>query len=313
MSAKVARGSAGGKARGKAKAPARGGARKQQAMESLPLPPATVRMVSGWLLGAMLLAFVLAVLVAFRVPQMAGIAIGETVGRAGFTVRRIEPKGLNRLKPMEVYKVAQGQLGRAMPLADLEATRQQLLRFGWVRDARVSRRFPDTLLVDIVERSPAAIWQHNQKLALIDRDGVVLEPIDLSAMPDLPLLIGPAANRHASDLDRLLQAAPEMKELLANATWVGGRRWDLRFHSGETLALPEGPEAASGALTRFAALDRKSQLLGRGFVRFDLRIPGKMIVRVTREPGSILPSEPAPPRPAVPVPTGDPADTAETI
>ena len=59
--------------------------------------------------------------------------------------------------------------------------------FGWVRDARVSRRLPDTLVVDIVERRPAAIWQHNQRLTLIDMDGVVLEPVRLDAMPDLPL------------------------------------------------------------------------------------------------------------------------------
>ena len=310
MSAKIARGS---RARARGKAPARGGGRKPQAMiDTLPLPPQMVRAVSSWLLGAMLLAFLLAVLVAFRVPQMAGIAIGETVGRAGFTVRRIEPKGLNRLKPMEVYKAAQGQMGRAMPLVDLDATRQQLLRFGWVRDARVSRRFPDTLLVDIVERHPAAIWQHNRKLTLIDRDGVVLEAIDLAAMPDLPLVIGPAANRHAADLDQLLNAAPEFRELLAGATWVGGRRWDLRFHSGETLALPEGAGKAADALKRFAAMDRKSQLLGRGLVRFDLRSPGKMVVRISGEPGSIVPDVPEPVQPA---PAGTPgsADTAETI
>jgi len=314
MSAKAARGSAGsGKGRGKATPRGRGRRSQQAMMDTLPLPPATVRMVSSWLLGAMLLAFLLAVLVAFRVPQMAGIAIGETVGRAGFTVRRIEPKGLNRLAAMEVYKAAQGQVGRAMPLVDLEETRAQLLRFGWVRDARVSRRFPDTLLVDIVERHPAAIWQHNQKLALIDRDGVVLEAVDLAAMPDLPLVIGPAANRHASDLDRLLDTAPEMKELLAGATWVGGRRWDLRFHSGETLALPEGPEKAAQALARFAAMDRKSQLLGRGFVRFDLRVPGKLIVRVMGDPGSIVPDEPDPPQPVVPAIPGVVGDTAETI
>jgi cell division protein FtsQ len=282
--------------------------------EALPLPSATVRRVSSWLLGAMLLAFLLAVLVAFRVPQMAGIAIGETVGHAGFTVRRVEHKGLHRLPPMEVYKAAQGQMGRAMPLVDLEGTRHQLLRFGWVKDARVSRRFPDTLLVDIVERHPAAIWQHNQRLMLIDRDGVILQPVDLSAMPDLPLVIGPAANQHASELNGLLGAAPELKELLAGATWVGGRRWDLRFHSGETLALPEGPEKAAQALTRFAAMDRKTQLLGRGFVRFDLRIPGKMIVRVSREPGSIVPLEPTPSQPAAPpVVTGDTPPAAETI
>jgi cell division protein FtsQ len=319
MSAKLARGSSSG-GRGKARAPARGTARKRQGTmsETLPLAPHTVRQVSSWLLGAMLLAFLLAVLVAFRVPQMAGIAIGESVGHAGFTVRRIEPKGLNRLPAMEVYKAAQGQMGVAMPLVDLEGTREQLLRFGWVKDARVSRRFPDTLLVDVVERSPAAIWQYQQHLSLIDRDGVVLQPVDLSAMPDLPLVIGPAANQHASELNALLNAAPELKNLLAGATWVGGRRWDLRFHSGETLALPEGPDNAARALAYFAKTDHESQLLGRGLVRFDLRIPGKMIVRVSREPGSIVPAQPAPaqtaPAPTAPPPSaGQASPTAETI
>ena len=40
--------------------------------------------------------------------------------------------------------------------------------FGWVKDARVSRRLPDTLVIDIVERTPAALWQ-NQRPAGADR------------------------------------------------------------------------------------------------------------------------------------------------
>ena len=49
-----------------------------------------------------------------------------------------------------------------MPLVDVEAIRARLLQFGWVKDARVSRRLPDTLVIDIVERQPAAIWQDKQ-------------------------------------------------------------------------------------------------------------------------------------------------------
>src|SRR5687767_15916406 len=82
---------------------------------------------------------------------------------------------------------AAGSARPAQPLVDVAAIRQRLLQFGWVRDARVSRRLPDTLVVDIVERRPAAIWQHNQRLALIDMDGVVLEAVRLDSMPDLPL------------------------------------------------------------------------------------------------------------------------------
>ena len=67
------------------------------------------------------------------------------------------------MERLPVYAVALDQDSMAMPLVDLEDTRARLLRFGWVKEARVSRRLPDTLVVDIVERQPAAIWQHNQQ------------------------------------------------------------------------------------------------------------------------------------------------------
>jgi cell division protein FtsQ len=149
----------------------------------------------------------------------------------------------------------------------------------------VSRRLPDTLVIDIVERTPAALWQNQGQLALIDPDGVVLDRVPVDKMPDLPLLIGAGANGQAEQLGRIMAVVPTLKPQLASGTWVGGRRWDLNFQSGETIALPEGETAAKTALTKFAKLDKSSGLLGRGIVRFDLRVPGKMIVRLPRAPG----------------------------
>jgi cell division protein FtsQ len=90
-----------------------------------------------------------------------------------------------------------------------------------------------------------------------------------------------------------MDQVPTLKPQLASATWVGGRRWDLSFQSGETLALPEGEGDARSALIKFARLDKSSGLLGRGVVRFDLRIPGKMVVRLPRAPGEPLVPPPA--------------------
>jgi cell division protein FtsQ len=62
------------------------------------------------------------------------------------------------------------------------------------------------------------------------------------------------------------------------------------------LVLPEGEQAAKTALAKFARADKQGGLLGRGIVRFDLRVPGKMIVRLPRAPGEpIVPASPAPP------------------
>jgi cell division protein FtsQ len=187
-----------------------------------------------------------------------------------------------------------GNARPAQPLVDVAAIRQRLLQFGWVKDARVSRRLPDTLVIDIVERRPAALWQDKQRLALIDAQGVVLDRVPVDQMPDLPLLIGPGANAQARELNRLMEQVPTLKPQLASATWIGRRRWDLAFQTGETVALPEGEPAARQALAKFAKADRSSGLLGRGLVRFDLRVPGKMIVRLPRAPGeAIVPEAPA--------------------
>jgi cell division protein FtsQ len=66
------------------------------------------------------------------------------------------------------------------------------------------------------------------------------------------------------------------------------------MQSGEIIALPEGERAAMTALAKFARADKQSGLLGRGIVRFDLRVPGQMTVRLPRAPG-----EPIIPPPAV--------------
>jgi cell division protein FtsQ len=304
VSARIARGSPSrGRPRSKAKT-----SRKAKApgmLDALPLPANTIRRFGWWIMFGMVIAVALAVAAVMRVPQMIGTALGESIGEAGFAVKRVEIKGLDRMERLPVYAVALDQDSMAMPLVDLEYTRARLLRFGWVKEARVSRRWPDTLVVDIVERQPAAIWQHEQKLTLIDNEGYMLEQVKLEAMPDLPLVIGPDANRHAGEFARLTDVAPALKPMLAGATWVGGRRWDLRFQSGEVLALPEGEESARKALLRFARMDQAAQLLGRGYVRFDMRIPGRMTTRLSRDPGNTVPTIDPLQNPAAP----DPATT----
>jgi len=259
----------------------------------LSVKEAQANKLAGWAFALFALAVTGAAAVALDVPSKLGIAAGEAVGDAGFRVRSVDVQGIKRMDPRPVYEIALDQKTTAMPLLDVAAIRQRLLEYGWVKDARVSRRFPDTLVIDIVERKPAALWQDEDRLTLIDADGVVLDRVPVSQMPDLPLLIGKSANTHAVALDRLLNQVPALKAQLVSATWVGERRWDLSFQSGETVSLPEGDQAATSALTRFAKMDKSAGLLGRGILRFDLRIPGKMTVRLPREPGQPIVPEPA--------------------
>lgn len=297
---------------GRSRSQPRGAPRKAKRaglIEQAGIAPETARRAGKWALLGLLAAASVAAVLALDVPQRIGVAFGQAVGEAGFTVQRYEIRGVNRMDRQRIDALVSSELRRAMPLVDLGSLRERLLVFGWVADARVSRRLPDTLVIDIVERTPAAIWQHEQRLMLIDAGGVVLEHVRLEAMPDLPLVIGPSANRQTAPLQNLLGRVSHLRPQLKDATWIGGRRWDLRFQTGEVLALPEGQEAALRAIEEFARRDQQAQLLGRGFARFDMRIPGRMIVRVSREPGSIVPTV----APEAPVSPGEAEDLANTI
>ncbi len=258
----------------------------------LPVKETEANRLAGWVFGLFVLAIAGVALVALDVPNKVALAAGEAVGDAGFRVKSVDIQGIRQMDPRPVYDIALDQKTTAMPLLDVGDIRSRLLQFGWVKDARVSRRFPDTLVIDIVERTPAALWQDDQRLSLIDAEGVVLDRVQVSQMPDLPLLIGKGANAQAMPLERLLDQVPALKAQLVSATWVGQRRWDLSFQSGETVALPEGEPLASAALVKFAKMDKSAGLLGRGMLRFDLRIPGKMTVRLPREPGEPIVPEP---------------------
>jgi cell division protein FtsQ len=258
----------------------------------LPVDHARANKLAGLTFLAFLLAIGVVALVALDIPAKAERSAGTAVGRAGFMVSGYQIVGLNHLDRARIDEVVDDELHRAaeeagtpkapQPLVDVAAIRARLLRFGWIKDARVSRRLPDTLVIDIVERKPAALWQNQGQLALIDAEGVVLDRVPITQMPDLPLLMGAGANRQAEHLARLMAATPTLQPQLTSATWIGGRRWNLNFQSGEIVALPEGEAAARRALAKFAGMDKATGLLGHGFLRFDLRVPGKMYVQLPK-------------------------------
>lgn len=209
---------------------------------------------------------------------------GKVAARAGFEVKDVEVTGMERVDQLKVYDIVLAEMDRSMPMVDIEKVRADLLQYGWVKDARVSRRLPDRLAVEIVERKPTAVWQRDGKYSLIDAEGIVLQNVKANEVGDLPLLNGEDANRHSVALGELLDKATALKAQVVGASWVGNRRWDLRFKTGETLALPEGEAAAAEALLNFARMDGIHRLLGRDLIHFDLRDPVRAYFRKAPKP-----------------------------
>ena len=261
-------------------AKARTGSAMDSVMAWLPISEEQLHRVFLVLFLGVAAAIAWAVAAKAGLPEMAGQQLARIAGDAGFEVRRVDVRGVKNLNELKVYERVLTQRDRAMPLVDLEALRQDLLGLSWVEDARVSRQLPDTLVIDIVERAPHAVLRKPGRLVLIDATGRELEPITAARAKGRLIVSGPGAAQQVVALSTLLEAAPALKPQVSEAEWVGNRRWNLTFKTGQVLALPEGPKPSAGALVAFARLDGTNRLLGGRVAAFDMRAADRIYLRI---------------------------------
>jgi cell division protein FtsQ len=216
------------------------------------------------------------------VPAMARAEMERLAHQSGFRLTSVQVTGTQHLNELKVYQtvLADGNRGKAMPFVDLTMIRDRLLQLSWVEDARVSRRLPETVVVDIIERTPVAVLSRPGRLALIDAKGRELEPISENRAGKRMVLSGPGAAKQIGALTGLLDAAPALKNQIKAAEWIGNRRWNLTFKTGQVLALPEGDDLAAKALVTFAQLDGRNRLLGGKAVAFDMRAGDRIYLRM---------------------------------
>jgi len=228
--------------------------------------------------GGVGIAFVIASLAG--VPALAQAQVAAIAADAGFAVRHVRVTGTARMDEQQVYARALATRNQAMPDVDIAKLREELRALPWVKDARVSIQLPHTLAIDIVERTPHAVLEKPDRLVLIDATGVELEPVAAVKAKGMLRLAGPGAGKQARALETLLAAAPALAPKVEAAEWVGNRRWNLTFATGQLLALPEGEVEAATALVKFARLDGKNRLLGGKVLAFDMRTPPRLYMRL---------------------------------
>jgi cell division protein FtsQ len=261
-------------------AKARTGSALDMVMAALPFSEAQLhRMFVIVILGAAaMLVWVVASVAG--VPAMASLQVAQIASDAGFEVRHVDVRGVDNLNELKVYERALAQQNRAMPLVDLDTLRQDLLGLSWVKDARVSRQLPDTLVIDIVEREPHAVLRKADRFVLIDETGHELETVARARAQGKLIVSGLGAGQQVVGLTRLLDAAPALKPRVQEAEWIGNRRWNVTFKTGQVLALPEGDKASAGALVSFARLDGTNRLLGGKVTIFDMRANDRIYLRI---------------------------------
>ena len=201
---------------------------------------------------------------------------GAAVGM-GLKLERVFIEGESPEATATIQRALQVYADQPLTGIDLDAVRRRVEAVGWVKDARVVRLLPNTLIVHVIEHDRLAVWQSGGLNRVIDSHGQVIEGADAGRYPNLPLVVGKGAEQAAAEVLPLLAQRPRLMSRVDALVRVDERRWDVRLKDGGLIQLPATNQDA--ALIQLDALDQRERLLELGFARIDLRTPEEIAVR----------------------------------
>lgn len=210
--------------------------------------------------------------------QAIASATNDLALEAGFGVKAVRVEGRQNIKDEDIAAALGARDGVSIFTFDTDAARERLKRVGWVAEARVMRLLPSTLVVELEERDPFALWREGGKTAAIDAEGRVLGLAAEEDFPHLPVVSGAGAAAPAKELLDALGALPELKARIREMERIAGRRWDLLLDTGMRVKLPAA--GFTGAITDLAVIAAKSPAAFHEISEMDFRVPTQFTVRL---------------------------------
>jgi cell division protein FtsQ len=214
-------------------------------------------------------------------------AVAEEASRAGDWVARalglgmavVTVSGTTHMSEGRILGIAGIDASRSLPFFDVAEAKARLEANPLVKQASVRKLYPNQVVIDIVERTPYAVWQKDGDVSAIAADGAPIDEVTDGRYADLPFVVGEGANGRVREYVQLLDAMDELKPRVEAGVLVGQRRWNLRLRSGADVKLPEGnPQAA---IVELLNLQRQSRILEKDALALDFRVPGRVFVRLT--------------------------------
>lgn len=200
----------------------------------------------------------------------------QLLASVGFGIKDVKISGTSETSEIAILEKL--DMARSLITFDVREAQDQLATLPWVESVSVRKFYPGTLSIEIAERKPFAIWQHDGSVFVIDKSGTEIVPLDDSRFAKLPFIVGGGANHTAQAFLADLFTQPSIAEEMRAAVLVGGRRWDIHLDNAVTVKLPE--KGARDALAQLVKLESKRQLLARDVVVVDLRLPDRVTVRL---------------------------------
>jgi len=220
----------------------------------------------------------------FQAPMLAGEiskSFQGVMARFGFRLEDVVVEGRMRTDKAQILRLLELERDKSLFSFNLPEAKTKLENISWVKAARVERQLPNTLFIRISEKEPVALWQNQGKTYLMDWDGELMETKEPHKYKSLLVVTGEQAPRHVGELLTLLEKFSDLKQRVTGATYLRSMRWDIRLDDKVDVKLPE--KEAERALAYLLDLTKHPHLMKQEIMTIDMRLPGKLIFRLTPE------------------------------
>lgn len=107
-----------------------------------------------------------------------------------FAVQQVVVQGLRIIPETEILKLSDGIQGQNLLLFDQDALRQKIELQPLVRSVQFQRKMPHTLVIQVTERTPAALVVVSKGVVEVDAQGIFLRRLESWPKTDYPVITG---------------------------------------------------------------------------------------------------------------------------
>lgn len=205
-----------------------------------------------------------------------------------FPITSVEVNEVQKVSRDEVLAVLNLGAVRGLLSIDSDKLKQNLESHPWIQQAEVRRVFPDTLVVELKEREPAAVLRADRRELLLGQDGAVIAEANPGTFEGFPILTGidyaHVVSRNADTTERVL-AGIALTSLLSE---IGANQMEVDLQTpGDMVAYYDGLRIRFGEGAFEDKVERYRRLAEGGWRRAD-GMEGSGLVSGKREKGQGL-------------------------
>ena len=241
--------------------------------DAIPPKPRSARLVRAMAVLQTVLGAALVLGVAIGVAWAARRYVRES---PRFALRSVEVSGGRHRKNDEIVAKAGLAVGTNLFSIELEEARARLATDPWIESARLSRRLPGTISVEVTEREAAALVVVGDTTYLATRRGDIFKRLELGDPVDLPIVSGLTPEAVAEDREGVVNEVRKALDLAAEyaESSLGTKAPLQQVHVGD-----------DGALTLVVGKGGLSLLLGKAPFRRKIEQAGRVAMELERRLG----------------------------